>query len=142
MAEDPEGAEEILTDPDELVWRNAHPDFYDEGSNSLTSQVFRATPKDEKKPSGARETKATASQHFDEFTTVLKLKSVGVWAVSVAEVEAEGIRAVYDEHAPTAPKPCTTGHTYFDYTQLSSSKAKQVAGKLRDRAEARGRKHP
>jgi len=137
-----DGAEEVLTDSAELVWRNVHPNFYDEGADSLTSQAFRATAKDQKKPSGAREARVTAGKHFEEFTKILNFKSAGVWAVTVAEVDAEGIHAVYDENAPTAPNPCTTGHTYFDYTELSPSKMKQVAGKLRDKAETRGRKHP
>lgn len=56
--------EELLTTRDELLWRNAHPDWLVDGE--LTSQAFRPTPKDQKKLSSTRESKVAAEANFKE----------------------------------------------------------------------------
>lgn len=132
--------EEILVERDELVWRNAHPEWIVNGG--LTSQAFRPTPKDRKKLSGARQGKVSAEDHFKEFTEDLGLASAGVWAVSVGEVQDEELRSIYDENSPSAPNPCPKGHTSLDFTTVSSSKAKRIGGRLRERAEQRDLQHP
>lgn len=132
--------EEILVDRDEVLWRNAHPDWIQDGK--LTSQVFRPTPKDDKKLSTAREYVVSAEDHFMEFTENCGLASAGVWALSVGEVEDERLRAIYDENAPSAPDPRLKGHTSLDFTSVSKNQAKRIGGRLRDRAEDRGLQHP
>lgn len=130
--------EELLIERDELLWRNAHPAWIVDGE--LTSQAFRPTPKDHQKLSTAREAKVSAEENFKEFTQ--QFDSAGVWAVSVGEVEDQGVRSIYDEHSPSTPKPCLKGHTSIDFTGVSNSQAKRIGGRLRDLAEARGRQHP
>lgn len=72
-----EEGEELLTDVDELLWRNAHPAFVDEGVP--TSQLFRLKPQDEGKLSTARSSVVNARDHFEEYTGSLRLASSGVW---------------------------------------------------------------
>lgn len=128
--------EVLLTDHGELVWRNVNPAWVTDGG--ISSQAFRPTPKDEAKLSSAREQKVSAAEHFREFTEDLNLDSVGVWAVSVGEANANGIPSIYDEHAPSM-KGCPTGHTSLDFTNMTSkSRQRRVSGALRDKAEARG----
>lgn len=132
--------EEILTGRDELLWRNAHPDWFVNGK--LSSQAFRPTPKDQKKLSSARESKVSVEENFREFTEDFNLASVGVWAVSVGEAEDQTIQAVYDENSSSTPTPCLTGHASLDFTAVSNNQVKRIGGKLRDRAENRGLQHP
>lgn len=133
-------SEELLGDQTELLWRNTHPTWIVNGK--LTSQAFRPTPKDQQKLSAARESKVSAEENFKEFTEEFELDSVGVWAVSVGEVEEQGLRSIYDENSPSTPKPCLKGHTSIDFTGISQKQAKRIGGRLRDHAEARGRQHP
>jgi hypothetical protein len=132
--------EELLTTRDELLWRNAHPDWLVDGE--LTSQAFRPTPKDQKKLSSTRESKVAAEANFKEYTEEFSLESIGVWAVTVGEAQDQTIPAIYDEHSPTIPSPCLTGHTSLDFTAVSNNQAKRIGGRLRDRAEERGKQHP
>lgn len=142
MSENPEADanETVLTEESELLWRNAHPDWIVDGE--LTSQAFRPTPKDQKKLSSAREAKVTVEANFEEYTEHLGLKSAGVWAVSVEEVEEQKLRSIYDEYAKSAPSPCMTGHTSIDFTTVTGNQAKRIGGRLRDHAEDRGKRHP
>ena len=132
--------EELLSEREERLWRNAHPDWIVDGK--LTSQVFRPTPKDRQKISTAREAKVSAEDSFKEFTEEFEFNSAGVWAVSVGEVHDEGLRSIYDERSPSTATPCLTGHSSIDFTGISNSQAKRIGGRLRDRAEVRGRQHP
>lgn len=132
--------EEILTDPNQLLLRNIHPDWVVNGK--VTSQAFRPTPKDERKLSTTSSSKVSAEDSFREYTEDFELASAGVWGVSVGEAADLSIRAIYDEHSPSIPKPCLTGHTSLDFAQISNNKAKRLGGRLRDRAEDRGRQHP
>lgn len=132
--------EEHLSEQKELLWRNAHPTWIVDGE--LTSQAFRPTPKDQQKLSTAREDKVSAEDSFKEFTETFEFESVGVWAVSVGDVKKQGLRSIYDESSPSTPKPCLKGHTSIDFTSVSNNQAKRIGGRLRDRAETRGRQHP
>lgn len=131
---------EPLADQDELLWRNAHPDWIENGK--LTSQAFRPTPKDQNKLSSARASKVSVENNFKEFTGDFGLASIGVWAVSVGEAGAEDIQAIYDEHSPSTPTPCLTGHTSLDFAEISNNRAKRIGSRLRDQAEKRGVQYP
>lgn len=130
----------VLDGPDEQLWRNCNPAWFLDGDR-LSSQVFRPTPKDAGKLSIARSARVSAADHQAEFTAG-GLGSVGVWAVTVAEVDAQGLRAVHDEHGPHAPVPCPRGHGFLDFRGLGGGAVRRVAAGLRDRAAARGRVHP
>lgn len=135
-----QGGEVELTDLPELVWRNANPDWIDNGI--LSSQAFRPFNKDDPMLSSARENKVTAEAHFKEFTEVLENQSVGIWAISVNEIQDMGLRAIYDAESDTAPSPCPVGHTSIDFREIGNSGRRKISSKLRDRAQSRGRQHP
>lgn len=132
--------EELLTDPDEQLWRNAHPTFLD--GERLSSQVFTPTAQHDWKLSLARSSKVSASDHFVEYTEKLNLDSIGVWSVSVAEVNLEGLTGVYDAESDAAPDPCPAGHTSVDFSNASRSQVGKIGRRLRDKAVERGCQHP
>ncbi|MGW4325433.1 hypothetical protein ACWEKR_06025 [Nocardia sp. NPDC004573] len=143
MTEGPEldEVEVELDDASELIWRNVNPAWIQDGK--VSSQAFRPTPKDKQQLSGAREQKVTAEKHFHEFTQELELRSVGVWAVSVGEANAQDVRCVYDAESADAPDPCPTGHTYLDFRAHMGDKAIRRVGRLlSEDAQRRGRMHP
>lgn len=132
--------EKLLTDPEEQLWRNAHPTFLD--GERLSSQVFTPTAQHAWKLSVARSAAVSASDHFVEYTEVMNLDSIGVWAVSVAEVNLEGLTAVYDAESDTAPDPCPAGHTFIDFSAATRNQMSKIGRRLRDKAVERGCQHP
>ncbi|UFS93750.1 hypothetical protein [Nocardia huaxiensis] len=142
MSDQPElGSNEIeLDNPDELIWRNVHPTWIDNGQ--LSSLAFKPSPKDTGKLSGAREEKVTADKHYFEFTEELGLESAGVWAVTVGEAREQAVPCVYDAESSTKPDPCPTGHTYLDFRSHSGGRVRKIASSLRKAAEERGKRHP
>jgi hypothetical protein len=139
VAEAQQGAE-VLTDVDEMLWRNVHPTWIDNGA--MTSQAFRPTGKDAGRLSTARSGVVTAQEHFTEHTESRGLESAGVWAISVGEASELELPCMYDEHSPSLPQPAPKGHTSIDFSGLSGGETRKKAGALRDRAESRGRRHP
>ncbi len=142
MTERTEQGDEVeLDNPEELVWRNVNPGFIESGV--VSSQAFRPTPKDQRKMSGARENKVSAEKHFHEFTNDLGRESAGVWAVSVGEANAQGVRCVYDaESSNRPPDPCPAGHTYFDFQPHGNNAQRRIGRTLSENAQQRGRQHP
>ena len=129
--------EVVLSDPSELLMRNVNPSWVDLGKP--TSQAFKTTQKDSGRLSVARDSQVTPEDHYEEFTCGLGLNSVGVWAVSVAEVHAASSQAVDDQEAASRPSPCPRGHSYVDYRDLDTSGAvKSRARFLLSAALARG----
>ena len=129
-----------LTNTQELLWRNVHPIWIDDGQ--LTSQAFRPTPKDDKRLSTARQQKIAPDEHFREYTEVLSLTSSGVWAISVGEAHQESLRCIYDAESNAVPDPCPTGHTSVDFSDHGNGRIRRIGSALRDAAEARGQQHP
>ena len=68
-------------------------------------------------------TVVTPGEHFEEFTGELGLRSVGVWGVTVEEVQAVSSRAIDDRLSSSRPDPCPRGHSYVDYRDLDTSGA-------------------
>lgn len=139
MAEVDNPTTEILSDPDELLWRNVHPSWIDDGK--VSSQAFRPTRKDAGRLSTARSSKVSAAQHFEEHTG-RGLQSGGVWAVTVGDASNVSLTCIYDEHSLELPTPVPTGHTSIDFIGLTDREVRKAGGVLRDRAEDRGRQHP
>jgi len=81
-------AHEQLTHSKELLYRQIHPNWVDDGKPS--SQAFRPTQKDKGMLSIAQGSKTTAEGAYRHYTEVRKLASAGSWAVTVGEtVEAD-----------------------------------------------------
>ncbi len=85
-----------------LLHRQIHPDFVQAGT--ITSQVFRLTPKDKGRLSVYDGDQITADEAWRHYTSELGYPSCGVMAVSVGECKALGLSvesdpARYPEHA-------------------------------------------
>ena len=128
------GTEQLLTDPDELLYRQVHPSFVVDGVPS--SQAFAPTRKDEGQLSIARGSLTTAEAAYNHHTTELHLASAGTWAVTVGEASAAGLSS-FDQHRDDVP-----AHGFIDFRALAASKARSKASLLVARARARGRLHP
>src|ERR1035438_3900619 len=102
-----------LTDLDELLYRQIHPNWVRTGEP--TSQLFRPTGKDEGQLSVARSTLTSAETAFNRWIA-RGFESVGVWGVLVREVEANEL-AAFD--GPAAEKAEEPGHGYVDFDALA-----------------------
>lgn len=135
------GSDEIVLDnADELIWRNVHPSWIQDGK--VSSLAFKPSPKDTGRLSGARQDKVSAEKHYFEFTDALGLTSSGVWAITVGEAQAQNVPCVYDAESSSKPDPCPTGHTYLDYRAQTGGRIRKIASALRRKAEERGKQHP
>jgi hypothetical protein len=138
-----EKGEELLDSPDELVFRHCAPGNFDEVTGKPTAMIFRATDRDAGKLSGARQSKTTAQKASEHRTKVLNMASRGTWAVSVAQIETAGSRAVDDSALlPIDPEPAP-GHTYFDVRHQTTSRERdKFRSMMLIAANKRGRQHP
>ncbi|MFF0409804.1 hypothetical protein ACFYUY_05130 [Kitasatospora sp. NPDC004745] len=124
----------------ELLWRQIHPAFLDGGQ--VSSQAFAPSDKDDGELSVNRQSIVSATEAFQHFTEVQRFQSAAVYAVSVEEVAAKGLRTVDDSTSDpeNAPSP---GHAYIDFKAVAANKRrKKIGGLLRDQAVARGQQHP
>lgn len=127
-------------DPDELLFRQAHPKFLVEGR--VTSQLFKPTPKDEGKPSAYRSGITTAEESFRFHTLTLGFEAAGTWAISVSESRAVGVPPVADPITEPEEK-ANAAHVVLDMTHLDTRGAvEKVATRLAEAARRRGRIYP
>ena len=119
-----------------LRFRQVHPSWIKGTESRVTSQVFKPTPKDEKRLSVSLEELTTAEQAFQHHTQRLKLASAGVLAVTDEEVQSQGLAVVADPIRGPLPDPA---HAYIDYTKVDAGNAiERKAKMLRAAARARG----
>jgi hypothetical protein len=130
----PETDVERLADPGELLFRQVHPTWVDDGVP--TSQMFAPTPKDEGMLSIARGSLTTAEAAFKHYTTVQKFASAGTWAITVGEADNAGLECFNDDD------PELLAHGFIDFRGLGRKEAKRRAMLLTARARARGRLFP
>ena len=114
---------------DTLLHRQVHPSWVQQGR--VTSQVFRPTPKDEKRLSVYDGDQITAEAAWNHYTNHLGHASAGVVAVTVAECGAQQLPVLPD------PEPFPE-HVLIDFTGFPENKIKQKAKHLRAAAESRG----
>ena len=112
-----------------LLHRQVHPSWVQQGR--VTSQVFRPTPKDEKKLSVYDGDKFTAPKAWEHFTSVLTLRSIGVLAVSVAECKSL-------ELTPSPDEKTFSGHALIDFSAHTESKIVGKSKFLKAHAQTRG----
>lgn len=115
--------------PDTLLHRQVHPSWVREGR--VTSQAFRPTPKDNNRLSVYDGDRVTPEGAWNHYTSVLNYQSSGVVAISVAECENEQLVVVPD------PQNAFVEHVLIDFTQLSASRIRRVAGRLARYANTR-----
>ncbi len=100
----------------------------------VTSQVFRPTPKDEKRLSVYDGDQISAAGSWRHFTDELGFASVGVLAVTQGECVELDLAAQSD---PT-PFP---EHAIIDFTGFEEGQIKKKSKQLKAAAEARGWQH-
>ena len=116
-----------------LLLRQVHPSFVQANKISsqvfsITSQVFRPTPKDQNQLSVYNSNKYTPQESHAHFTAIdTSYKSHGVVAVSVQECDMEGLKCE-ENNIPF------DGHSFIDFNMLSGSQIEKKAKKLRNYA--------
>ena len=112
-----------------LLLRQVNPGWVQQGH--VTSQVFKPTPKDEKRLSAYDGDKITAEQAWNHFTGTLGRTSIGVLAVSVSECQTHDLPVASD------PAPFLE-HVFIDFTGFERNDIEKKAKQLRAAAVARG----
>ncbi|WP_159048209.1 hypothetical protein [Streptomyces sp. XY511] len=131
--------EEIISNRDEKLWRQVHPVWVQDGR--VTSQLFSPTPKDSGELSTTRSSIVSAESAHQHHTEAMGLKSVGVYSVSVSDVEDVDLLAVDDSKAEGGDNR-PPGHAFIDFKRVSSPKQiRKRASILRDKAESGGWRH-
>ena len=116
-----------------LLLRQIHPSFVQD--KFVTSQAFRPTPKDESKLSVYDGDQISPEAAFIHYTTIWKLNSAGVLAITVDECSGEGLPARPD------PLPDCAEHALIDFAGLSSNQCEKKSKKLKAKADVRGWLH-
>ena len=131
---DDDSGDSLLVEPDELLYRQVHPAFVDNGIPS--AQAFTPTKKDGGKLSIARGRLTAAEGAYIHHTSVLELESAGSWGTTVAEVNGSELQAFGE---PIIRSPA---HGFIDFRDLGRGPAEKKAKLLLAHANARGRLHP
>lgn len=128
-----------ITDPDELLFRQIHPSFIENGEPS--SQPFRPTPKDRDLLSVDRSALTSASASFDLFIQN-GYQSAAVYGVTAVEFNDESISCHSDPIPDTDDARGNPAHAVASYQTLNESKKRLVAKRIKAKALARGKLHP
>jgi hypothetical protein len=130
-----EGEVEI-EDRNESLWRQVNSAWVD--GDTVAKLAFLPSEKDQLKLSVCRSSKVSAREAYEEYTRDLGLTSVGVLALTTADVITCGLRTIDDKNSIDPPDPCPSGHSYIDFRRIATNSAmKRAAAALRDAAQAR-----
>lgn len=122
--------ERVLDDPDELLHRQIHPNFYDQETKVLTRQVFKPRdPKISVTQDCIFNVEEAYRQHLQNGRS-----SIGACTVSVGEVRECDVSVVDDSEIPDTPD----GHAYIDARSLTNRQRSDVAQSLLEAAQRRG----
>ncbi|WP_145459557.1 hypothetical protein [Gimesia panareensis] len=113
---------------DTLLHRQVHPSWVQDGR--ITSQVFRPTPKDEKRLSVYDGDQISAENAWKHFTEELKHRSIGVMAVTLNECSQQELLVTPDKE----PFP---EHVVINFSNFSDSQIVKKSKRLKVAAEAR-----
>lgn len=122
-----------LTDRSELLMRQVHESWMDKGRPA--SQAFRPTPKDKKLLSTARQSLTTAQEAYELHVGPKACSSVGVWGLSVEEVELTTLAAFADPVETPVPD---SAHAVVDFNPVGTSQAVKISKVLAAKARERG----
>lgn len=114
---------------DTLLLRQVHPTFVQHGT--ITSQVFRPTPKDENQLSVDDGDRISAEDSFDRFCNQPDCSLAGVMAVSCKECLERELEVIEDG----VPHP---EHCSIDFSAHSKNKVEKIAKHLKRNAQSRG----
>jgi len=108
--------------------RQVHPSFVQDGK--ITSQVFRPTPKDDKKLSSYDGDMITPEASFAHFTARADCRSAGVVSITTADCQKLGLPALSDpDEFPE--------HVLVDFSEFEKKEIEKKAKILRANAETR-----
>jgi hypothetical protein len=110
-------AAERLRDRTELLLRQVHPNFFQDGEPM--NQAFRPTKADEGQLSVDRSSATDAEKSFVRHTETFGLKSVGVWGLLVGEVMDGGLETIQDEF------PENPAHCFIDFRGFPAASARE-----------------
>lgn len=113
-----------------LLLRQVHPNFYPDGE--VSSQAFFPFPKDDGRLSVYDGDSITAEESFRHYTQAQGLKSVGVWAVSGAEVKSVNLTYHSD------PVDGNEAHAAINFGNFAERDCRKLAKKLKKIAAERG----
>jgi hypothetical protein len=128
-----------LDDGEEVLFRQIHPNFYD--NDFPSSESFAPSRKDNNKLSVDRSSLTTAGRAHALFTGN-GFKSEAVYGVSVAEFRAENLPCYPDPLEAEGTLAANPAHAYADFSTFSPTQGKKIAKRLRNNAVNRGRLHP
>ncbi len=136
----------ILSDDDEILFRQIHPSFMQGDDLSSqpflpTSQAFAPTPKDDDKLSLDRSSLTTPSDSYYLFKRNGH-SSTAVYGLSVGEFKGEDIACQADPIEETNEQEANPAHALADYSKHKQNQQKNKAKRLKQRAIARGKLHP
>lgn len=117
---------------DTMLLRQVNPSWIQNGR--VTSQVFKPTPKDERRLSVYDGDQVTPAHAWEHYTSELCFSSLGVLGVTVGECECHGLAAEPD---PT-PFP---EHAVIKFDNCAPSQIPKKAKHLKKLSEARGWLH-
>lgn len=121
-----------LDDPTELLYRQVHPNFVQEGKPA--SLAFRPNSGDEGKMSSDRSSLVTAKASFDSY--VRQRASAGVWAINVQECTDQNLACFPD------PVEGNEAHSIVDFNGIEEKNWEKVSKKLKSFAIGRKRIYP
>ena len=130
---------DALQDKDEVLFRQIHPKFYDNGEPS--SQPFRPTDKDGNKLSVDRSHLTSAQASYELFVGN-GYESDAVYGLSVGEFDEENLPCISDPLQSNEQIQANPAHAYADYSAHGTNKQKNIAKRLKKKAIDRGILHP
>lgn len=128
-----------LTDAEEILFRQIHPNFIDNGEPS--SDRFRPSERDRNMLSVDRSSMTSAALSHALYTGN-GLASAAVFGLSVQEFRSETITCVPDPIPASDGKAPNPAHALADYSAHEAKSQKVIAKKLKRLAVARGQLHP
>lgn len=121
----------------ELLWRQVTPHIWNGEKGAPADHAFGPSTSDEGKPSYSRETVVSAEEAFNWHNRNANTSSQSVWACSVDEVAATGLRAI-DDNSIAPSRTRAPGHAYVDFRGLAKREERKKRVRLLLAAVERG----
>ncbi len=128
-----------LSDDENLLFRQIHPNFVQDGIPS--SQPFVPNANDQGKLSLDRSVKTTAADAFERYLSAGR-QTTAVYGVTVKEFGEERIDCFKDPIVADDPKFENLSHAFANYSPFSDKEKKIKAKRIKHHALARGCLHP
>lgn len=132
---------DVINDGSEILLRNIHPSWMDRGKP--TSQAFRPMPKDAGQLSVDRGSKCLPLAAFELHVSKVdqvgeRLRSAGVYGLSVGECAECGLPSVDDPLTGIVGQVDNPNHAYIDFRSVELKVYEKTSKKLKALALQRG----